>query len=97
METEQLILVETFCVNHNVELSFISSLEEFGLVEITKKEDNAYIPASNLKEMERLVRLHYDLDINVEGMEAINYLLEQLQQKDAEINMLKNKVKFYET
>jgi chaperone modulatory protein CbpM len=97
METEQLILVETFCMSHNVELSFISSLEEYGLVEITKKEDHAYIPESTLKDMEQLVRLHHDLDINVESMEAIKYLLEQLQQKDAEINRLRNQVRFYET
>jgi len=97
METEQLILVEAFCISHNIELSFISSLEEYGLVEITKKEDTAYIPESNLKTMEQFVRLHNDLDINVESMDAIIYLLDRLKEKDAEINMLKNRVRFYET
>ena len=97
METEQLIRVETFCVSHNIEVSFISSLEEYGLVEITKKEDAAYIPESTVKNMEQLVRLHNDLDINVESMEAIIHLLEQIKQKDAEIRMLQNRVRFYET
>ena len=97
METEQLIRVETFCVSHSIELSFISSLEEYGLVEITKKEDAAYIPESTVKNMEQLVRLHNDLDINVESMEAIIHLLEQIKQKDAEIRMLQNRVRFYET
>lgn len=97
METEQLILVESFCISHNIEVSFISSLEEYGLVEITRKEDAAYVPESNIKSMEQLVRLHNDLNVNVESMEAIMYLLDKITQKEAEINMLKNKVQFYET
>ncbi|MEO6721059.1 MAG: chaperone modulator CbpM [Ferruginibacter sp.] len=97
METEQLILVETFCSSHNIEWSFISSLEEYGLVEITKREDTAYIPESNLKSMEQLVRLHNDLNINVESLDAILYLLDQIKEKEAEINMLKNRMRLYET
>ena len=34
MQTEQLILVETFCNCHNVTFSFMRSLEENGLIEI---------------------------------------------------------------
>lgn len=97
METEHLIQLETFCVTHNVAVSFISSLEEFGLVEVTKKEDIAYVPEGRIKMIEQLVRLHTDLNINVEGVEAITYLLEQLKNKEAEINLLKNRLQFYET
>lgn len=38
METQKLIEVETFCKNNDIEISFVNSLEENGLIEITKIE-----------------------------------------------------------
>ncbi|MEO6231355.1 MAG: chaperone modulator CbpM [Ferruginibacter sp.] len=96
MQTEQLILVETFCVCHNVEFSFMRALHETGLVEITTKENVAYIPESNIKEAEQFVRLHHDLELNLEGIETVIQLLDKLKEKEDEIMRLKNKLRFYE-
>ena len=96
MQTEQLILADTFCGYHNVEFSFISSLHEFGLIEITQKEEKFFIPESNLELVEKLVRLHNDLHINLEGVEVINYLLDQLKGQQHEIITLQNRLRFYE-
>lgn len=96
MQTEQLILVEAFCVCHNVEFSFINALQETGLVEITTKENVAYMPASNVKEAEQFVRLHNDLELNPEGIETVFHLLEKLKEKEEEIVRLQNKLRFYE-
>ncbi len=97
MQTEQLIRVDTFCEWHNVEYSFIHLLHEYGLIEITTKEDTDFIPESGLKQAEKLIRLHNDLQINLEGVEVVAYLLEQLQQQQTEINLLQNRLRFYET
>ncbi|MEP7108524.1 MAG: chaperone modulator CbpM [Ferruginibacter sp.] len=97
MKTEQLIQVDTFCVWHNIEFSFIKTLHEYGLIEITTKEDKAFISESNLQHVEKLVRLHNDLQINLEGVEVITYLLEQLKAQHEEITRLQNRIRFYET
>ena len=97
MQTEQLIQVDTFCVWHNIEFSFIHSLQEYGLIEITTKDDKAFIPESELKHVEKLVRLYNDLHINLEGVEVVTYLLEQLKQQQAEITMLQNRLRLYES
>ena len=96
METNELILVETFCTHHHVEISFISSLEESGLLEITRKEDVLYIPEVSVKAVEQFVRLHNDLNINLEGIEAITHLLHQLEQKETEISQLRNRLRFFD-
>ncbi|MEO5890366.1 MAG: chaperone modulator CbpM [Ferruginibacter sp.] len=96
MQTEQLILVDNFCIWHNVEFSFISTLHEYGLIEITTKEDKAFIPQSDISYVEKLVRLHNDLQINPEGVEAITYLLDRLKNQQDEIVLLQNKLRFYE-
>ena len=40
METRDLILIEHFCANHEIEFSFIDSLQAFGLIEVVVHEDN---------------------------------------------------------
>jgi chaperone modulatory protein CbpM len=93
---ENLIPVQEFCVNHNIEISFISSLQENGLIEITTIEDTGYIYEYQLKELERTVRLFYELDINLEGIETITHLLQRIQILNEEITSLKNRLRVYE-
>ncbi len=97
MQTEQLILIDTFCTSHNVDYSFIRSLYENGLIEITTLEEKTFIPESNLEFAEKLMRLHNDLKINLEGVEVVTYLLEQLKHQQQEILTLQNRLRFYET
>lgn len=96
METENLIPANQFCEHHNVEFSFIHLLHENGLIEISRVQESEFIPVSKLPELEKLVRLHYDLDINLEGIEAITNLLQRVENMQQEITMLKNKLRLYE-
>ena len=96
MQTDQLILVDTFCVWHNVAVPFVNTLHEHGLIDITIKDEKAFISENNLKQVERLIRLHNDLEINLEGVEAITYLLEKLKHQQEEITALQNRLSFYE-
>ncbi|MEO6547529.1 MAG: chaperone modulator CbpM [Ferruginibacter sp.] len=97
MQTEPLIQVDTFCVWLGVDFSLITRLQEYGLIEITTKDNNFFIPESRLEDAERLVRLYNDLNINIEGVEVVTYLLEQLKKQQGEITTLQNKLRFYET
>ena len=96
METELLIALDEFCTVHNIEVSFIYSLEQSGLIEITKIRDASFIDADHLYQLEKFVRLYYDLDINLEGIETINYLLDRISSMQDEINNLRNKLRLYE-
>ncbi|MEO6814258.1 MAG: chaperone modulator CbpM [Ginsengibacter sp.] len=91
MEPEELIPAKDFCMYHNIEYSFISSLEDSGLIRITSVEKSVYIPAEEMQKLEKFVRLHYDLDINLEGIETINHLLEKMDEMQKEIIKLRNK------
>ena len=90
MEKDELIPAEDFCIYHNIEYSFISSLEDSGLISVTSVEQSTYIPAEELQKLEKFVRLHYDLDINIEGIETINHLLERIEEMQREILQLKS-------
>ena len=92
MEQEELIPAEDFCIHHNIEYSFISSLENSGLISVTSVQSSTYIPGDEIHKLEKFVRLHYDLDINIEGIETINYLLERIEEMQREIVNLRNKI-----
>jgi hypothetical protein len=97
MPTADLIAASDFCAYHNIEYSFIRSLGENGLVEVTTIEQTGYIPSKELPTLEKIVRLHNELNINLEGIEAITYLLQRVEMMQQEITSLKNRLRMYET
>jgi hypothetical protein len=97
MQTEYLVKVDEFCASHNIEISFISSLQQNGLIEITTIKDSGFIDLSQLRQLEKIVRLYYEMDINLEGIETINFLLQRINSMQDEIIVLKNKLRLYET
>jgi len=97
MQTDYLIAIDEFCANHNIEISFISSLQQTGLIEVTTIKETGFIDPSQLLQLEKIVRLYYELDINLEGIETINYLLKRIDSLQDEIVRLRNRLRLYET
>ena len=96
MQTEKLITVDEFCIHHNIEVSFISSLQQTGLIEISTIEETGFIDAGQLRQLEQFLRLYYDLDINLEGIETITHLLRRINSQQEEITALRNRLRLYE-
>lgn len=96
METNNLVLIEQFCTYHRIEFSFINSLHEFGLIEVVVVDDSKYLPFEQLPEVEKLVRLHYDLNINMEGIDAISGLLQRINDLKQQLISAENKLRLYE-
>lgn len=96
MENDELIRIESFCMVYEVDRRFLHSLEESGLVEIVHVEDHEYIPSTSLEKIDRYMRLHHDLEINAEGLEAIAHLLQKISSMQDEIRRLKNRLNIYE-
>jgi len=96
MTNEERVAAQAFCISHNVEISFLYSLSESGLLETTTVEENVFIRHDQLPELEKLVRLHYDMDINLEGIETIHHLLQQIKVMQDEMKVLKNRLGLYE-
>lgn len=96
MQEESLIPASELCVHHNIEMSFIYSLQEYGLLEMVNREETIFIPAEQLSELEKLIRMHYELNINLEGIDAIRHLLNRLETVQQEMAHLRNLLKFYQ-
>ena len=96
METQEFIPIDFFCRQHGVDIAFISSLQVCGLIEVTRIDEAAFIPMSQIAEAERLVRLYGDLEINIEGIDVAIHLLHRINHMQTEIQTLKNRLRLYE-
>lgn len=96
METTNLILVEKCCANLEVEFSFINSLNDYGLIEIIVLEDKKYIANEQLKDVERAIHFHHELNINMEGIDVIYNLLQQIDNLQEELRVTKNKLNLFD-
>jgi len=95
METRDLILIEHFCNNHGIEFSFIDSLQTFGLIEVIIQEEQKYLQQDQLIEVEKMMRMHYDLDINMEGIDVISHLLKRINYLQQELIVTQNKLRLF--
>ncbi|MBK7713358.1 MAG: chaperone modulator CbpM [Bacteroidales bacterium] len=97
MRTDRLIAIDEFCYNHNIEISFINSLDQSGLIEVTVIGKALFITEEQLHQLEKIVRFHYELDINLEGIETINHLLQRMAFLQNENLTLRNRLRIYES
>ncbi|MDR1161203.1 MAG: chaperone modulator CbpM [Tannerellaceae bacterium] len=95
MQTE-LIIVSEYCRKTNLDPTFFTLLEEGGLIAICIEEGERYFPAAQLPDLERYARLHYDLSINIEGIDVIHNLQIRMQELEYRINYLQSKLSIYE-
>ncbi len=92
---EELITQEECCMQYNIEISFIQALSEYGLIEIITVEEKPFLHIEQLHELEKFIRLHYDLNINMEGIDVIANLLSKVKNLQEEVGMLKSRLRIF--
>jgi hypothetical protein len=88
-----LIAIHELCESHKIEHSFLDSLNNFGLIAI---EESGFVTSDQLEIIEKFIHFHYDLNINLEGIEAIQHLLQKINMMQNEIQYLRNRLRLYE-
>lgn len=89
------IRIQEYCVHYQVPTDFVEDLVSAGLLKLENYTTNE-INEEQFARLERFRQLHYDLQINLEGIETIDYLLERQQQLQQELALVKSKLKLYE-
>ena len=59
------IQIQKCCEQYNIELSFVQQLQEYEIVHIETADDEMVISEQELSKLEKMVRLHHELDINL--------------------------------
>ncbi len=84
------INIEEFCRYYSAEISFVHSLHESGLIHVDTDDDHYFISIEEMPRVEKFVRMHYDLDINLPGLETIDYLLRKMESLQNELKRLQD-------
>ncbi|MES2589447.1 MAG: chaperone modulator CbpM [Bacteroidota bacterium] len=96
MNLEKLIAINELCKLYNVEISFFHSLNESGLIEILTLDEVHYLHQDKIYDVEKIIRIHLDLEINVEGIDVIINLLKKIDELQDELDSVKNRLSIYE-
>jgi hypothetical protein len=95
MEAQKLILVETVCTHYQLQFSFVEQLEEVGLISLVRKNEVAFIPEEKVSDLEKVLRIHEELNVNLEGIDIIINLLKKVESLQNELVETKLKLHWY--
>ena len=95
MKTQDLISIKQLCNYYKIPESFLDTLYDYQLIEIQTFDNDIYIQKTQIRDVEKIMRLHFDLEINIEGVDVIFNLLNQIEVLKMENIQLKNQLKLY--
>lgn len=64
---------------YNIEITFFDELVDSGLLNIETENEIHYLMYEDLPTFERFANWHYDLEINLPGLEVINSMLQKMK------------------
>jgi len=96
MDTQKYITVRRLCEIYHAEFAFFEELHEIGLIEIVSEKNTMYVPQDNLHEVERIIRLHKELNVNPEGIDVVMNLLEKVEHLQNELYRMQSRLRIYE-
>ena len=96
MSTENFITLNTLSNHYKVELSFFNNLSEIGLIEILTIEEAQYVHQDSIYEIEKMIRMHQELDVNIEGIDVVFNLLQKIDALQKELLLVRNRLSLYE-
>lgn len=64
---------------YNIEITFFDELVDSGLLNIETDNEILYLMYEDLPTFERFANWHYDLEINLPGLEVINSMLQKMK------------------
>lgn len=96
MKVNRLLFSECLRI-YEVEESFIESLHEVGLIQVVVSNEEKFIEYDELSDFEQFIRWYYEMDINVEGIDALRHVLEKVKSLQTEIDLLRSELHFYKS
>ncbi|WP_413998798.1 chaperone modulator CbpM [Flavobacterium sp. W1B] len=96
MSTKNFIALNTLSTHYKMELSFFDNLNEIGLIEIQTFDQTQYVHQDSIYEIEKIIRMHQELDVNIEGIDVVFNLLQKIDTLKTELLLVRNRLRLYE-
>jgi len=96
METQNFISISQLCSIYQVEIAFFNELNEIGLIEFTIIENTPYLHQDLICDIEKMIRMHQDLALNIEGIDVVCNLLKKVTDLQSKLTYTQNRLRLYE-
>ncbi len=83
---------EELVKRYNIEIRFFDELEEYGLISIEQEDNTKYLIYDELDSFERFANWHYDLDVNLPGLDILNEMMKKLEMLQQENRRLLHRI-----
>ncbi len=88
----EFVPAELFCNTYSINVAVVESWQKMGLIKIIELDQKPHIPHDQLQKLEQLLRLHFDLDIQLEDVDVVYNLIEKVKSLQTENLMLRKLV-----
>lgn len=83
------IKIYDVCSSHQIEIQFVRELSASGLIELIIEEEIEFIDEEQLILLEQFANWHYELELNIQGIEVARHLLAKIKYLQRELDLLK--------
>lgn len=95
--TSERISIRQYCELSQTDLSFMHSLNDAGIISFSWQEKEAFIGEEDIPALECYTHLYYDLQINIEGIDAIRHLLSRIKELQDQLRNTEARLKIFES
>ncbi|MBL4592498.1 MAG: chaperone modulator CbpM [Flavobacteriales bacterium] len=96
MENQEYIPIHQLCTTYQVEITFFNELNEVGLIEITTIAEKQCLHQDNISDVEKMIRMHLDLEVNIQGIDVVFNLLQKVDKLQEKLIATENRLRIYE-
>ena len=96
MQPRDFFTVVELSEQYNLEVNFFEELGEVGLIHLDVYRGEKCIHQDLLHDVEKIIRIHRDLHVNLEGIDVVMNMLRRQEKLEAELLRLTNKLRRYE-
>jgi hypothetical protein len=94
--SSELYRLTEYCTVHQLDRTFVQSLEEEGLIMVVHREEDSFVEEEQLRQLEVFTRWHLDMGVNIQGIDAMHHLVDRLREISRELDAVKLKLRLYE-
>ncbi len=96
MNSIEFIPIPHLCKQYRIEETFITELHEKGVLQLKIVEKTYCLHQDYMPVFEKIMRIHDDLHINIEGIDVILNLLDKIEELNNQLKKTQNRLRLYE-
>ena len=97
MEEFQFISVREFCSFHDIDIARVQEFFDFGLLIPHEHRGMLCVLEEDIEPLETMLRLRFDLGINLEGVETIMHLRRRIQELQSRLEEMEYQLKKWQS